>query len=414
MDKILLEKNEIMIDGEYDVIVVGGGIAGVSAALASKRKGCSTLLIEKSVMLGGLATLGVIAIYLPLCDGKGRKIVGGISEELLKLSIKYGYDNLPPEWASGIGSPETKARYRTNFSPPEFVIAIDELMEKEGIDILYDTAFSSAIMEDGNCQGIIVENKSGRKGYSGKMVVDTTGDADVMVRAGAPCTEADNWLSYWAYTTNLDKMKEAVEKGDVSKGILLKWWGGINTGEDIPKEFWGGSDKDAASAPINKKYIGTDAREVTKYILDGRKLLKNGLDKAHAKSSSLLALPGMAQFRTTRRICGFYELAESDIFTHFEDSIGCTGDWRKAGPIFEIPYRTLISPGIKNIITAGRSIASKGDAWEVTRVIPPASMTGQAAGTAAALAVLNGCNLDEVAVENLQQELSATGVLIHF
>ena len=79
MDNYFLEENRITIDGEYDVIVVGGGIAGVSAALAARRNGCSTLLIEKSVMMGGLATLGFIAIYLPLCDGKGRKVVSGIA-----------------------------------------------------------------------------------------------------------------------------------------------------------------------------------------------------------------------------------------------------------------------------------------------------------------------------------------------
>lgn len=400
MENYFLEENKIIIDGTYDVIVIGGGIAGVSAALASKRKGCSTLLIEKSVMMGGLATLGFIAIYLALCDGKGRKIVGGIAEELLRLSIKYGYDNLPEEWVSGSAAPGTKKRYQTKYSPSEFVIAIDELLEAEGIEVLYDTVFSAPIMNDGICQGIIVENKSGRKGYRGKVFVDTTGDADVMARAGALCAEAENYLSYWAYSTSLERMKEAVEQGNVAHGIHLTWWGGINTGAGAPE---------GAS-----KYGGTDTQEITRFILDGRKMLREGLDKSKARDNSLLALPGMAQLRTTRRICGQYELTEKDVFTHFEDSIGCTGDWRKAGPIFEIPYRTLISPGLSNIITAGRTIASEGDAWEVTRVIPPASMTGQAAGTAAAQAVHKGCSLDKIDVQQLQQELADTGVLIHF
>ena len=95
----LNESNQVSVAGAYDVIVVGGGIAGVSAALAARRSGCSVLLIEKSVVLGGLATLGFIAIYLPLCDGRGRKVSAGISEELLRLSIKYGYNDLPSEWS---------------------------------------------------------------------------------------------------------------------------------------------------------------------------------------------------------------------------------------------------------------------------------------------------------------------------
>ena len=104
------ETNEVPIAGKYDVIVVGGGIAGVGAALGARRNGCKVLMIEKSVMLGGLATLGFIAYYLPLCDGYGKKVTGGIAEELLYLSIKYGYNNLAPEWKDGTGV-GTKKRY---------------------------------------------------------------------------------------------------------------------------------------------------------------------------------------------------------------------------------------------------------------------------------------------------------------
>jgi len=400
MTDLFIEENKVKILDDYDVIVIGGGIAGVSAALAAKRNGCKTLLVEKSVMLGGLATLGLIAIYLPLCDGNGRKIIGGIAEELLHLSIKYGYDNLPPEWASRPKVANTKQRYQTIFSPPEFVIALDELMMDEGIDLLFDTVFSKPVVEDGICKGVILENKTGRVGYTAKVIVDTTGDADVMFRAGAACAESDNWLSYWAYTTSLEKMQKAVQSGNIVNGIHLKWFGADAFGKDA-----------VAGA---KKYYGTDAREVTEFILEGRKLLKKDLNREDRFKRTFLTLPGMPQLRTTRRICGYYELSEKDIFTHFDDSIGATGDWRKAGPIYEIPYRTLISPGIKNVITAGRTIASKGDAWEVTRVIPTASMTGQAAGTAAALAIKNKCSLDEVDVTSLQHILENTGVMIHF
>lgn len=111
------ESNRIPVVDSYDVIVVGGGIAGVAAAVAARRSGSRVLLIEKSVVLGGLATLGFIAEYLPLCDGRGTKVTGAIAEELLRLSIKYGYDDLPPEWRDGLGV-GAKGRYRTFFSPP--------------------------------------------------------------------------------------------------------------------------------------------------------------------------------------------------------------------------------------------------------------------------------------------------------
>lgn len=400
MGNFFAEQNYVPVAGAYDVIVVGGGVAGVAAALAAKRNGCKTLLIEKSVMLGGLATLGLIAIYLPLCDGQGRKVVGGIAEELLHLSIKYGYNNLPPEWQKGCSRAETKRRYMTDFSPAAFVLALDEVMQAEGVDLLFDTVFSRPVMENGVCRGIIVENKSGRVAYRGKMVVDTTGDADIMYRAGAACVEGQNWLTCWAYTTGLEEMKKAVETGKVKAGLRLQWYGAEADGRNA-----------VAGA---RKYNGTDAQDVTEFLLKGRELLRKDLAAAKNGEKACVTLPGMAQFRTTRRIKGFYELQEDDINKHFEDSIGTTGDWRRSGPVMEIPYRSLLAPGIHNLITAGRTIAAAGDAWEITRVIPPAAMTGEAAGTAAALAIKRNCSLAELPVADLQHRLEQAGVLIHF
>ena len=400
MREHFLESCQVPIEGKYDVLVIGGGVAGVSAALAARRSGCSTLIVEKSVMLGGLATLGLIAYYLPLCDGKGRQVIGGIAEELLHLSIKYGYDTLPEAWRLGSGGADAGGRYQTVFSPAAFALALDEVVEQEGIDVLFDTVFCRPVMEDGMCQGVVVENKSGRVGYRGRVIVDASGDADVMARAGAECVDGANRLSYWAYFTDLDGMAKAVESEDVRLGIDLRTFG-VSLREEISPED-------------PRLYHGIDAAQVTRFILDSRRLLKEALRDGRRKELSLLTIPGMAQFRTTRRIRGCYELTERDVFTRFDDSVGCTGDWRKAGPVYEIPYRTLISRGIKNIITAGRSIASAGDAWEVTRVIPPASLTGQAAGTAAALAVREGCDLDQVPTKKLQQDLAGGGVMVHW
>lgn len=398
-DDCFVEQNRVPIQGVYDVIIAGGGVAGVSAALAARRNGCSTLLVEKSVMLGGLATLGHVVIYLPLCDGRGRKIIGGIAEELLHLSIKYGYDNLPFQWREGGSVMEEQARYRTVFNAPAFAVALDEIMMDAGVDLLFDTCFSMPVIEDGYCKGIVVENKSGRTAYAGSVVVDTTGDADVLYRAGAQCVESDNWLSYWGYQTDMKRIDEALTTRDLVKLVGIMALGGDCTGRGTP---------DGA-----RKYRGTDAQEVSKFILEGRKLVREQLINKGREEHCVLALPGMAQYRTTRRIQGLYELQPDDVYKRFDDSIGCTGDWRKAGPVYEIPYRTLISTGLHNMITAGRTIAALGDAWEVTRVIPTAALTGQAAGTAAAIAVQQKCPIEDVGIQLLQQQLSADGVMIH-
>jgi len=393
------ETNKVPIIGKYDVIIVGGGIAGVGAALAARRHGHKVLIIEKSVMLGGLATLGFIAYYLPLCDGRGKKVTGGIAEELLYLSIKYGYNTLAPEWRDGKGI-GAKKRYTSIFSPPEFVYAMDELMMAEGIDLLFDTVFCSPVMKGNTCKAVIVENKTGRGAYTAKMFVDASGDADLIYRAGAKCVEEKNYIAFWFYNTNLKKMQRAVEKSDVMKGISLEWRGRFL--------------KDGTYTLGEKEYKGTNANDITRFILNGRIILKKEIAKNRRSNGSLLALPGMAQYRRTRRLQGIYRLKDKDALRSFDDSIGCTGHWLKPGIVYEIPYRTLVTKDFPNIFASGRAISASGDAWEATRVIPPAVLTGQAAGTAAALAIKKKCPATAVPIGDLQKELESTGVILHY
>lgn len=393
------ETNKVPVLGKYDVIIVGGGMAGVGAALAARRHGCKVLIIEKSVMLGGLATLGFIAYYLPLCDGRGKKVTGGIAEELLYLSIKYGYNTLAPEWRDGKGI-GAKKRYTSIFSPPEFVYAMDELMTAEGIDLLFDTVFCIPVMKGNTCQAVIVENKTGRGAYSAKMFVDASGDADLVFRAGAKCVEEKNYIAFWFYNTDLKKMQRAVEKGDVKKGISLEWRGRFL--------------KDGSYTLGRKEYKGTDARDITRFILNGRKILKKEIAKNRKNKGSLIALPGMAQYRRTRRLQGMYRLKDKDALRSFDDSIGCTGHWLKPGIVYEIPYRTLVTKDFPNLFATGRAISASGDAWEATRIIPPAVLTGQAAGTAAAMAIQKKYPAATVPIHDLQKDLESTGVILHY
>lgn len=397
--EFLNESNRVPVVDDYDVIVVGGGIAGVAAAVAARRNGGRVLLIEKGVVLGGLATLGFIAYYLPLCDGKGTKVTGAIAEELLYLSIKYGYHDLPDEWRDGKGV-GAKKRYTTIFSPPEFIFALDEMMESAGVDLLFDTLFSLPVMEGDQCKAIIVENKAGRMAYTAKMFIDASGDADLLFRAGAPCVEEENYLAYWFYTTDFPRMRKALESGQVRDAISLEWRGSFRP--------------DGSYTLGGKEYKVSDAKEVTRFILAGRKTLKEQIEKNREINGSLIALPGMPQFRRTRRIEGEFLLTEADADTHFDDSIGCTGHWMKPGIVYEIPYRTIVTKGLSNVLASGRNISSSGDAWEATRVIPPAAVTGQAAGTLAAMAIEQKSPVTKVPVADLQRRLEKEGVILHF
>jgi flavin-dependent dehydrogenase len=197
----------------YDVIVAGGGVAGVAAALEAARSGMSTALVEKTVLWGGLATSGLVLIYLPLCDGHGRQVTFGIAEELLRLSLKYGPGPVPPGWPGGEAG-EKKKRFMAVFSPASFVLALDEVLEEAGVDLWLDTLVTRPIVDNRALTGIEVENKSGQGRLSAPVLIDATGDADLAFRAGAPCADGDNWLSIWAAQLSLEKARQAVAQAD--------------------------------------------------------------------------------------------------------------------------------------------------------------------------------------------------------
>jgi hypothetical protein len=398
MVKYFTEKLTTEVCGEYDVIVAGGGVAGVAAALAAARHGAKTLLLEKQVVLGGLATAGHIAIYLPLCDGMGNKVIGGIAEEFLLESIRYGGGNLPPEWEGRPNRVDTQKRYKTEFNAPAFVLALDRLIGEARVDLLLDTVFCTPVMKEGRCKAVIVENKSGRQAYLCRAVVDATGDADVLARAGVPCVEQDNMLTYWSYCLTEDSLQRAVNRQSV-KDLLKLFFIGDHTGGGLPEE--------------SPKYYGTDVRQVTEFLLKCRALALEELIKQGKDKLVLASFPSMAQFRTTRRLEGEYVLSPVDLHRRFEDSVSCVDDWRQAGPVYEIPYRALYSEKATNVLAAGRNISAAGDTWEVIRVIPAAAAIGQAAGTAVAIISESSCAAGEVNVLRLQQILAEDGMLIH-
>jgi len=396
---VYLQRSErIAVDETYDLIVIGGGVAGVAAAVAGARRGQKTLLVEKSVLLGGLATLGYIAIYLPLCDGCGRRLIGGISEELLWCSIRDSYGNLAACWR---GRPAYAApdggRYRTTFNAPAFAAQLDQIVLNAGVDILFDTLLSGAVSEGGHISHVILDNHDGRTAYTAKAYIDATGDALLSYLAGAPTKSGKNYLCYWSYYTDEDSIAQAAAQKDVSKAVKMFMWGDCN----------------GTSQPDDMPLVsGTGANEITRFVLRGRAQTLEILRARGAKQFSFTGLPAMPQLRTSRMTIGDYALAYADAGKPFSDSVGCCGDWRTPGTAFELPYRILTIPRFDNLLSAGRNLSNAdAEAWEVTRVIPVAAETGEAAGIAAALAA--GGDVHAVDVAALQREMSAGGTVIH-
>ncbi len=388
----------------YDVLVAGGGVAGIAAALSASRAGMKTALIEKSIQLGGLATSGNVYGYLPLCDGMGRQVIFGIAEELLHASIKYGPGDVPSDWRI----PESPSRYCVCFSPAAFVLALDELVINEKVDVWLDTLICQPIMEQDRVRGVEVENKSGRGVIDAKCVIDATGDADVAYRTGVPCEERDNFPVVWAFQVSLETARLAVNENSASKLLDLVWQGGSDVGEGLPAGY--------------RKYFGTRGKDVSEFVLDSRKLLRDYFIREQAIMGEFgrnnlfpLVLPSMADFRTTRRIHGLRTLGSADFFKRFDDSVGLVADWRGFGGqrknIWEVPYGTIVPQKIKGLLVAGRCISATGAAWEDMRVIPAAALTGEVAGVAAALAVSNNSTPEDIQVNDIRKEMDRKNML---
>ena len=379
------------IYGEYDVVVAGGGVAGISAALASARQGAKTVLIENTYLLGGLATSGVVTNYLPICDGKGKQISFGIAEELLKLSIKHGYEKeYPKAWIEGGTAEEKeKKRYNVYYNPYVFAILCEQLLIENGVEILYGTTLVGGIREQSRdfLKAVLIETRGGRYAIIGKSFIDATGDASLYRFVG-----------------------ETTDK--TVKGNTLAWWFyELLDGEMYVRER-GSRDIDSATGNSIGGFEGIDARELTdKTVKVHEKLLDGFLSNGEESLKHTLSIiPTIPDVRMTRKIVGEYYLDRlPDNKKYFSDSVGTFPDWIRRGPCYELPFRCLWSKNLKNCGTAGRCISTTEDMWELTRVIPVCAVSGEAIGTAAAM-----CNdFSKIDINKLQQTLKNNGVIIH-
>ena len=410
----MLLQEEVHQRGQYDIIVAGGGVAGVAAAVSAARLGKKVLLIEKSMKLGGLATLGLVNLFVPMCNGRGKQIIFGMAEELLRVSLRYGYGDVPEQFENG-AIPEKileqyrqrkqlPPRYMAHFSPEIFALVLTEFCHDAGVELLFDSILSRAVFNperQGILREIVVDNKSGRESYAADMFVDATGDGDLLYCAGVPTQSRGNYHVYYGRKVTLDTCRTALETGDIGRAFTSACGGNASLyGKGHPEGM-----------PL---YNGADSADVTRYIIANQLEMLEKLKGENRKSREVVTLPGMAQFRTTRCIDGEYTLKESDAYRHFDDSVGAICDFDRRDYLFEIPFGTLVKKGFHNLLTAGRSAAGEGYAWDVLRVIPPAIISGQAAGVACVHALEEEKPIWDVDIASLQEELSQENVTIHF
>ena len=386
----------------YDIAVAGGGVAGVAAAVEAARMGKKVVLIEKTTQLGGLATIGRVNFFVPMCNGRGVQICKGMADEFLRLSIRYGYDTLPQDWQRGEpGFGNTQQRLCSRYSAPIFSLALCKLLRELNVDIYFDTVITDAPASHGRITSLTLFNKSGFHTCRAQMFIDATGDADVLHYVGVPTVTGGNFHSYHAYCATLETCARAVQTQDIGQMTYWERAGSATlygTGHPEGMPLWD----------------GTDGKQVSDYLISNQLELLDKLSQKERTSRDITLLPIMPQFRTTRHIDGEYTLTTQDAYRHFEDSVCAICDFDNRDVLYEVPYGTMIRKGFPNVIAVGRCAAATGYAWDVLRVIPPAILTGQAAGAAAALALDSTQDITSVHIPTLQAHLASRDVMIHF
>lgn len=352
---------------DCDVLVAGGGVAGISAALSAARCGAKTILLDRGYMLGGLATAGLVTIYLPLCDGHGQQVSFGIAEELLRLSISMGADaDFPDAWLTPDHPEKRKTqRFMARYNAQRFALLTEELLRETGVKIYYGAQVCAVHRNGNRIEAISIESKSGRQAISAGRWIDATGDADLFHMAGAPTRsfQQGNILAAWYYH---------IANGSYS----LQPMGAA----DIPD-----SRRNELQAPellCSKRFAALSMEELSEIMLRAHECILKELRKNGCTPATIATIP---QVRMTRCIIGAYTLDDTENDVHFEDGIGKIADWRRRGYVYSVPFRSMYCSEISNMLAVGRCISVTDAMWDISRVIPACAVTGEAAGAAAAM-----------------------------
>jgi len=411
-----------------DVLVIGGGPAGFSAAVAAAREGASVTLIERYPYLGGLASGGMVLVLDDMCNGR-EITVRGICAELVERMHRHGLAIYPPEperghdpsmyrkWSRwGLFDFNTHSKphpicYAVAFDPDGWKRASNDMVREAGIELRLHSWFSHAIVTDGRITGVVVETKAGAQAIIGEVVIDATGDLDVAASAGAPFIHGAYMVTTVFRLGGVDT--DAAERFQFEEperfhaidrevkriigGSWDYWW--LKT--PLPGIVW-------CNCPHMTGLDGLKVEDLTQADSDGRRRIYALLDYVREK------LPGFEQcyvvdvapqtgIRQTRLLEGEYVVTKEDVTSrlHFPDSVA-------RGRDYYTPYRALLPRSIEGLLVAGRHYSATSAAQKMSREIPPCMAMGEAAGVAATMALGAG-SVRTIDVARLQKRLRERG-----
>jgi hypothetical protein len=453
---ITLPPRDAMLAAETDVLVVGGGPAGIGAALGAAAAGAEVILAERYGFLGGNATAALVmplmsfhtqraafeksdgAKLFPTDHGPGEPVVAGVLAVLLRRLVAAG----------GAITPSPETGYTVPFDPELFKLIALDLLDEAGVQLLFH-AFASDVTADGPVHGVVFETKSGPVVVRARVVVDSTGDGDVAARAGARGEvgrHEDGLVQPMTLMFRMTQFESAAFEAYVR--AHPDQWRGVHglwdlirkasaSGElDLPREdllFFG--TPHAAEVSVNStrvtRVLGTDVFDWSRAELESRRQMRQiaaflrryvpGFEHAYVVQSGV-----HTGVRETRRIIGDYRLTGEDVLEarKFEDVIargaypvdihnpkGSSTVLKRlpSGAAYDIPLRCLLPRGVDGVVVAGRCLSGSHEAHSSYRVMPIVMATGQAAGVCAALAARRDLTPRAVPVADIQATLIGQG-----